>query len=156
MRKFLLAGLLSVLAVSASADSWKYELLKNDFDGDTKAASIHPDESEIELVIVKSKPSDADKKHTVAFLLPKGVLTTSNCKLCTARVIADGKEVDSIKVLGASNFRTYYLYSGQEYFVSLFQNNKVIKIQLPTYRGMETLTFTQTKPLSLQDLDIVK
>ena len=156
MKKILLAGFLAGLALNANADSWKYELLKNDFDGDTQAATIHPDKSEIELVIVKNKASGKDDKHTVAFLLPRGVLTASKCKTCAARVIADGKEVDPIRLLAGSNFRTYYLYSDQGYFIDLFQNNKVVKIQMPTYRGLETLTFTQTKPLNLQDLDSVK
>jgi hypothetical protein len=156
MKKIFLAGLLSILAVSANADSWEYELIKNDFDGDTKSASIHPDKSEIELIVIKNDESNSRDKHTVAFLLPRGILTSSNCKTCGARVIADGKEVDSIRLLEASNFRTYYLYSDKDYFLDLFQNNSIVKIQLPTYRSLETLTFTQSKPLSLQELESVQ
>lgn len=159
MKKLLLAGILTIFSISASAEAWKYETLKDDFDGDKKTATIRPDKSEIELAIIKSKVSDSessDRKYVIAFLLPKGTLTGSNCKTCPARVLVDGKEVDPIRLLEASNFRTYYLYSDQDYFLGLFENNKVIKIQLPTYRGLETLTFTQSKPLRLQELGSAK
>ena len=51
MRKLLLGGVLALMAVSASAGSWKYELQKNDFDGDRKIALLSPDDSELELMI---------------------------------------------------------------------------------------------------------
>lgn len=159
MKKLLLAGLLSVLAFSANANLWDYNLSKNDFDGDTRSASIKPDSSEVELILIKNEDLNSDKKYTVVFSLPLGVLT-SNCKLCEVRVIADGKEVEPIKLLAASSFKNYFLYSGDEAFVDLFKNNKVIKIQLPTSRNRqdlkETLTFTQTKPFSLKELDAAK
>lgn len=159
MKKLFLAGLLSILAVGANAGSWDYNLSKNDFDGDTRSAAIKPDGSEIELILVKNEDLDSDKKYTVAFTLPLGVLT-SNCKLCEVRVIADGKEEAPIKLLAASSFKTYFLYSGDEAFVDLFKNNKVVKIQIPTSRNRqnlkETLTFTQSEAFSLQKLNSVK
>lgn len=159
MKKLLLAGLLSVFAVSANAGSWSYNLSKNDFDGDTRSATIKPDGSEIELILIKNEDLDSDKKYTVVFTLPLGVLT-SDCKLCEVRVIADGKEAEPVKLLAASSFKTYFLYSSDEAFVDLFKNNKVVKIQMPTSRNRqnlkETLTFTQTKPFNLQELDLAK
>lgn len=159
MKNLLLAGILTILSISANAEAWKYETLKDDFDGDKKVATIRSDKSEIELAIIKSKLTEtgtSNRKYAIAFLLPKGILTASNCKTCPARVLADGKEVDPIRLLEASNFRTYYLYSDQDYFIGLFQNNKVVKIRMPTYRGLETLTFTQSKPFNLQELDSAK
>lgn len=159
MKKLLLAGLLSVLAFSVNANLWDYSLSKNDFDGDTRSATIKPDGSEVELILIKNNDIDDDKKYSVVFALPLGVLT-SNCKLCEVRVIADGKEVEPIKLLAASSYKNYFLYSGDQAFVDLFKNNKVIKIQLPTSRNRqdlkETLTFTQTKPFNLQELDLAK
>lgn len=160
MKKIFLAGLLSVLAVSANAGSWNYNLSKNDFDGDTRSATIKPDGSEIELAFVKNKDSNADTQYIGAFLLPLGVLT-ADCKLCEARVIADGKEVEPVKLLAASSYKTYFLYkNSNEAFMDVLRNNKVVKIQLPTSRNRqnikETLTFTQSEPLSLQKLNSVK
>lgn len=156
MKKLLLAGILSVLAVSANAGSWNYNLSKNDFDGDTRSATIKPDGSEIELAIVKS---DGDTPYIGAFLLPLGVLT-ADCKLCEARVIADGKEAESVKLM-SSNYKTYFLYkNSNKAFIDVLRNNKVVKIQLPTSRNRqnlkETLTFTQSEALSLQKLDSAK
>lgn len=153
MKKTVLMFIVSTLTISANADTWNYKLLKDDFDGDTKSASIQSDHSEVELAIIKNKISD-DRNYTIAFLLPRGILTSSKCKLCTTRVIADGKEVESIKLLEASNFRTYFLYSDSESFIDLFQKNKVIKIQLPTYSGNKNLTFTQSTPFNIKKLDI--
>lgn len=160
MKKLLLAGLLSVLAVGANAGSWNYNLSKNDFDGDTRSATIKPDGSEIELAIVKSKDSDTDTPYIGAFSLPLGVLT-ADCKLCEARVIADGKEAEPVKLLAASSYKTYFLYeSSNKAFMDILKNNKVVKIQLPTSRNRqnikETLTFTQSEVLSLQKLDSAK
>jgi hypothetical protein len=160
MKKLLLAGLLSVLTVSVNAGSWNYNLSKNDFDGDTRSATIKPDGSEIELAIVKSKDSDTDTPYIGVFLLPLGVLT-ADCKLCEARVIADGKEAEPVKLLAASSYKTYFLYeSSNEAFMDILRNNKVVKIQLPTSRNRqnvkETLTFTQSEVLSLEKLDSAK
>ena len=150
MRKLLLGGVLALMAVSASAGSWKYELQKNDFDGDRKIALLSPDDSELELMITNETSSG------VYFLLPRGFLTSSDCTFCTARVIADGQEVEPIKVLGSKNFRTYYLYSPRENFIKLFEQNKVVKIQLPSFQGNRNLTFTQTEKLDLNKLNNVK
>lgn len=157
MKKIFLMGLLSFLTVSANADSWKYSLLEDDFDGNLKIASIDSDKNKINLSITKR--SNSKSAYLITFLLPKGFLTNSDCNsTCITRVIADGEEVERIELRGIpSDLKTYDLQlSSREHFLNLFQNSKVIKIQLPTYHGMEIVTFTQPEPLNLEKLESVK
>ena len=149
MKRLILASILALTSF-ANAGTWKYELQKNDFDGDRKIALLSPDDSELELMIT-NEPSSG-----VYFLLPKGFLTSSDCTFCTARVIADGQEVEPIKVLGSKNFKTYYLYSPRDRFIKLFEENKVVKIQLPSFQGNRNLTFTQKEKLDLNKLNNAK
>lgn len=157
--KKLLVIILTMTALSANAGEWKYELLHNDFGEDIKSASILDDENQFDLSISPQKKDDGTIENVALIMLPKGYVTSGQCsKICDVKINIDGnKDLEPVKLLESNTFKTYYFFGKtEERFLNYLQNNKVIKIQLPLYQNMKTLTFTQKQPLDLKKLQDVK
>lgn len=159
MKKLLSFCALLMLSSSGFADNWKYEYLKSDFGDDTKVVSINDSTGQFELAITSKPEAVGDDRNVIAFLLPRGFVTSSDCKsVCYAKINVDGnKDIEPIKLLEARSFKMYFVYGeSKKRFLDYLQNNKVVKVQLPLHRELIGLTYNISQPLDINRLDNLK
>ena len=96
MRKLLLGGVLALMAVSANAEKWHYELSKSDFSVDYKVATLKDRAKGYELsVSMQQYADDVNNSAIVSIDLPKGVVAAFNCRQgCEAKINVDGDKND--------------------------------------------------------------
>lgn len=154
MRNLILGSVLALMAVNANAKTWDYKYGHDDFDGDTRLATLKSDNDEYKIMIGEDAKSES--KVSIFIPLPLGKITSSECNpLCDMRIIADGnKDIEPIKLFAMKNHKMYFLYGdGDKRLSEIFENNKVVKMKLPLYNiGADVLTFTQTEKFNKQKL----
>ena len=96
MRKLLLGGLLALMAVSANAEKWHYELSKSDFSVDYKVATLKDKVKGYELsVSMQQYADDVNNSAIVSIDLPQGKVAAFNCRQgCEAKINVDGDKND--------------------------------------------------------------
>lgn len=162
MKRFILGGLLSLLAVSANAEKWNYELSKSDFSVDYKVATLKDKVRGYDLTIsMQQYADDVNNSAVVSIDLPKGVVAAFDCRQsCEAKLNIDGDKnaYAPIRILAFSNFKSYGLLPKSSVdFLEILRKSKVVKVLLPIGGGSyDVATFKMDEPFNDEKLKSAK
>ena len=162
MRKLLLGSVLALVAVSANAEKWHYELSKSDFSANYKSATLKDRENGFILTVdLKEGLTDVNGASIVSIDLPKGIVTAGECRLrCKAEINVDGQKnaYPPLQIFEFSNFQSYGVADpSSANFLDILRKSKVVKVQLPTFRGgYAVATFVSDEPFNDEKLLNVK
>ena len=161
MRKLLLGSVLALVAVSANAEKWHYELSKSDFSVDYKVATLKDKVKGYELsVSMQQYADDVNNSAIVSIDLPQGKVAAFNCRQgCEAKINVDGDKnaYPPIRLLAFSNFKSYGVTGESKNFIDVLRKAKVVKVLLPVSGGdFDVATFTLDKPFDDNEFKNIK
>lgn len=151
MRKLILGLVAVMISFAANAEQWDYTSGNNDIDGNFLAASIASNKDGFSVTMSNAVETGYD-----AYIGIPDEYNASDCILTKCEVTLSAKDKKPktflTEVDGFGN--GWVVKEQQKAFLAYFEGNKEVKLKAPVGKTSKTVTFTQEKRLSSEDLEI--